>query len=159
MRTGALAVVVAASVLLSACSGSESSQPSTTTPSSSGAIAGSSPSSTSASPPPTSGGQSCGPPDLRVLSPADGTRVRAPFPVRYEVKCFEFGQDGTIYVSVDGMRFDLHPAEPTGTVTVPDHPLLSGRRTVTIQLARPGGQALANPEATVALNITIEGRR
>ncbi len=57
------------------------------------------------------------------------------------------------------MRLDLHPAEPAGTVTVPDHPLLSGRRAVTLQLTRPGGQTLTNPEATVALNLTIEGRR
>src|SRR6266508_3603545 len=102
VRTGTLAVLVAASGLLYACSGPESNQASTTTSTTSSTIAGSSTSGISASPPSTSGGgQACGPPTLRVLSPSDGNRVRAPFPVRYEVRCFQFGLDGTIYLAVD----------------------------------------------------------
>lgn len=102
---------------------------------------------------------SCGPPTLRVSSPTDGSRVKAPFPISYETRCFPIGNEGTIYVATDGMRIDLHPQTSTGTVTVPDHPLLSGRRTLRIQLTDTNGQSLANPQATVTITLTIEGSR
>jgi hypothetical protein len=101
----------------------------------------------------------CGMPTLRVLSPPDGARVTTPFPITYETECFSPAHDGTIYFATDGIRVDLHPQTSDGTLTVPDQPLLSGRRTVTIQLTNAHGQPLDNPEATTVITITIEGSR
>lgn len=102
---------------------------------------------------------SCGPPTLHVSSPSDGARVTAPFPIAYETECFSAGRDGTIYFTTNGINVDLHPQKSAGTVTVPDHPLQSGRRTVTIQLTDTSGRPLDNPEATVVMTIIIEGSR
>lgn len=101
----------------------------------------------------------CGPPTLRVHSPRDGATVTAPFSITYETQCFSVDQDGTIYFTTDGIHLNLHPRTSTGTVTVPDHPLLSGQRTITIQLSDPHGQPLKNPEATTVMTIIIEGSR
>jgi hypothetical protein len=107
----------------------------------------------------TAGAPDCGSPTLRVHSPRDGATVTAPFPVTYETQCFSVEHDGTIYFVTDGIQVNLHPRMSTGTVTVPDHPLLSGRRTVTIQLTNPNGQPLKNSEATTMMTIVIEGSR
>lgn len=143
-----IAVVLAANGLSSACSKPRSELAPTTTVTN----------PTAPTQPTTVGEPTC-PPTLRVLAPADGSRVKAPFSLSYETRCFPIGRDGTIYLATDGMRIDLHPPAATGAVTVPDHPLLSGRRALTIQLAQTNGQTLANPEATVVMTVTIEGSR
>jgi hypothetical protein len=107
----------------------------------------------------TVGQPDCGPPTLRVHSPRDGATVTAPFPVTYETLCFSVDHDGTIYFTTDGIHVNLHPRMSTGTVTVPDHPLLSGQRTITIQLTDTNGQPLKNSEATTVMTIVIEGSR
>jgi hypothetical protein len=148
MRAVAVAAVLAVAWPTSACTASSTGSPPTRT----GTVA--------ETQSPTAGSEpGCGPPALRVLSPRDGARVTAPFALTYEISCFSVGHDGTIYFTVDGIRLDLHPQNSSGTVTVPDHPMLSGRRTVTIQLADTKGRALGNPEASMVMTIVIEGSR
>lgn len=100
----------------------------------------------------------CGTPTLHVSSPRDGDKVTAPFPIIYETECFSV-IDGTIYFTADRIRLDLHPKRSSGTVTVPNQPLLSGRRTVTIQLTDTQGHPLDNPAAITVMTIIIEGSR
>jgi hypothetical protein len=163
--TGALTAIIIVGGLAGACSaphpGSSNSGQSTST--SAGVHANSS-TPTATTPPagtqtPATGEQTCGQPSLRIAAPLDGSSVRAPFQVTYHVRCFPIGQHGTIQVSVDGIRLDLHPQTSTDTITVPDHPLLSGRRTLIFQLARPDNGPLTNPDAQVIIHLTIEGSR
>jgi hypothetical protein len=137
-------VVVLAAVLVVACSPPRAESP---------------PASTSTVTQTTGSEPGCGLPTLDVTSPRDGARVTAPFPLTYETHCFSVGRDGTIYLTTDGINLDLHPQTTVGAVTVPDHPLLSGRRIVTIQLADMNGRTLDNPEATIVITIVIEGSR
>jgi hypothetical protein len=159
--------LIAASVLtvgvLTACTSPDADHESTD---SATAPASSSASATAGGPSgegPSTGGESpstCGPPTLHILAPADNSTVTTPFELRFEVECFPRNPEDTwtILMSTDGLRVPLHPSTTNGTVDVSDHPLLSGRRTVTFQLAERSGP-LTDASARVVVHLTIEGSR
>jgi hypothetical protein len=103
-------------------------------------------------------------PTLEILSPRSGDRVSAPVPISYVVTGFTAGLDSgylIVYVGDPGssLQFDLRLSGATGVVHLDDHPMLSGKRDLTLQLAE-NHQPLTNPEATVTLHdVIIEGKR
>jgi hypothetical protein len=109
------------------------------------------------------GAAPCGPPRLTILEPVPGETVRAPLQVRFRVACFRVGpaSGGHLHAWAGppgaGRRFELTPTEQVGVVEVPD-PLLSGRQTLTFQLAHADHTAVANPEARVVVrDVVFEG--
>jgi hypothetical protein len=108
-------------------------------------------------------GAPCGPPRLTILEPVAGATVRAPLQVRFRVACFRVGPapGGHLHAWVgppaSSRRFELTPTGQAGVVEVPD-PLLSGRQTLTFQLAHADHTAVANPEARVVVReVVFEG--
>jgi hypothetical protein len=108
-------------------------------------------------------GAPCGPPRLTILEPVAGATVRAPLQVRFRVACFWVGPapGGHLHAWVgppaSSRRFELTPTGQAGVVEVPD-PLLSGRQTLTFQLAHADHTAVANPEARVVVReVVFEG--
>ncbi len=101
-------------------------------------------------------------PTLTILSPHSGERVIAPVPIRYSVQGFVPGKTSLfVYLGEPGSsrEFELPLATASGVVRLADHPMLSGRKTLTFKLAL-GHQPLQNAEARVVLrSMVIEGER
>jgi hypothetical protein len=127
-----------------ACAGKGSPQASTGSP---GASASSAASSAAA---------------LSILSPHSGDRVSAPVPIRYTVQGFVPERTSLIvYLGQPGssLHFELPLPTASGVVRLEDHPMLSGKRTLTIRLA-VNHQPLPDSEAQVILrSVIIEGSR
>ncbi|HYT80255.1 MAG TPA: hypothetical protein VEQ37_13590 [Actinomycetota bacterium] len=101
-------------------------------------------------------------PALTILSPRSGQRVLAPVPIRYRVGGFVPGKTSLIvYLGEPGssLSFEFPLASATGVIRLEDHPMLSGKRTLTFKLAM-NHQPLEDAEAEVILpNVIIEGER
>jgi hypothetical protein len=101
-------------------------------------------------------------PTLTILSPHSGERVSAPVPIRYVVTGFVSGNTSLfVYLGGPGssLEFELPLRAMSGVVYLEDQPMLSGKRTLTFQLA-VDHQPLQNPEAQVILrDVVIEGKR
>lgn len=101
-------------------------------------------------------------PTLTILSPRSGQRVSAPVPIRYRVGGFVPGRTSLIvYFGEPGssLSFELPLGSAAGVVRLEDHPMLSGRRTMTFKLAM-NHEPLLDAEAQVILrNVIIEGDR
>jgi hypothetical protein len=113
---------------------------------------------------PAADGRACTTPTLAILSPRSGETVKAPFPVRYRVRCFRVGPgSGHLHAWLNpernGMRVELPLRRTYGTVTFPDHPLFSGRRTVLFELARADHPRVRARMARVVVLLMIEGMR
>jgi hypothetical protein len=113
---------------------------------------------------PAADGHACTTPTLAILSPRSGWTVRAPFPVRYRVRCFRVGAgSGHLHAWLNpernGMRIELPLRRTYGTVTFPAHPLFSGRRTVLFELARADHARVRARAARVVVRLMIEGLR
>jgi hypothetical protein len=99
---------------------------------------------------------------LTILSPHSGDRVSAPVPIRYTVQGFV--PDSTsliVYLGQPGssMHFELPLPTASGVVRLDDHPMLSGKRTLTIRLA-VNHQPLPDGQGQVILrSLIIEGSR
>jgi hypothetical protein len=102
----------------------------------------------------------CGPPTLTILSPHDGETVQAPLEVRYRIRCFRVGSppSGHLHVWVGARRrLELYPRRQAGSVGL-SSPLLSGRLTLTFQLARASHAPVRNREARVVVSdLVFEG--
>jgi hypothetical protein len=100
--------------------------------------------------------------ELTILSPHSGDRVSAPVPIRYSVQGFVPDRTSLIvYLGQPGssLHFELPLASSSGVVRLEDHPMLSGKRTLTIRLAL-NHQPLPDSEAQVILrSVIIEGDR
>jgi len=83
-------------------------------------------------------------------------------PIRYSVQGFVPGKTSLfVYLGEPGSsrEFELPLATASGVVRLADHPMLSGRKTLTFKLAL-GHQPLENAEARVVLrSMVIEGER
>lgn len=113
---------------------------------------------------PAADGRACTTPALAILSPRSGETVRAPFPVRYRVRCFRVGPgSGHLHAWLERNGMQTHIELPLrrtyGTVTFPDHPLNSGRRTVLFELARADHTRVRARTARVVVLLMIEGMR
>jgi hypothetical protein len=113
---------------------------------------------------PAADGHACTTPRLAILSPTSGETVHAPFPVRYRIRCFRVGSGlGHLHAWLNpernGMRIELPLRRMDGTVTFPDHPLFSGRRTVLFELARADHTRIRARAARVVVPLMIEGSR
>lgn len=105
-------------------------------------------------------------PTLVILSPHNGQEVVSPFVVRYRVTGFAVGKPLRRYLHAytgkpgASFRIELPLLRQAGQVTVPDHPMLSGRRNLTFVLARANHQDLRNPEARFTVyRLLISGSR
>jgi hypothetical protein len=102
----------------------------------------------------------CGPPRLTILSPAPGETVRPPPEIRFRIRCFRVGPApyGHLHAWTGppgaSSRFELRPHRQAGTIVLPD-PLLSGRQTLTFQLARANHAAVRNRAARVVVRDVI----
>jgi hypothetical protein len=118
------------------------------------AIAGAEPSASPAA---------CGPPRLTIVSPVHGETVRPPLEVRFRIRCFRVGPApyGHLHAWTGPLgaspRIELRPHRQIGIVVLPD-PVLSGRRTLTFQLARANHASVGNREARVVVRgVLFEG--
>jgi hypothetical protein len=106
----------------------------------------------------------CGPPRLTILSPSAGETVGAPpLRVEYRARCFRLGPApyGHIHVwtgpPATTRRLEVRPRRQAGSFEV-GSPTLSGRHTLTFQLARAGHVPVRNPGARVVVrNVLFEG--
>jgi hypothetical protein len=105
-------------------------------------------------------------PTLAILAPHNGQEVVAPFAVRYRITGFDVGNPPRKYMHVytgkpgASFRIELPLSRQAGRVTVPDHPMLSGRRNLTFVLARANHQDLRNAEArSTVYRVLISGSR
>ncbi len=104
-------------------------------------------------------------PYLVILAPIDGAKVEAPFPVRYRITGFRVGPEAghmNVYTGVVGHSFKLEVplTRTSGTVRVPDHPMLSGYRDITFVLVRADGSILTQPSARFRVeDVLISGSR
>jgi hypothetical protein len=105
---------------------------------------------------PSAANATCGPPRLTILSPAPGETVRPPPEIRFRIRCFRVGPApyGHLHAWTGppgaSPRLELRPHRQSGMVVLPD-PLLSGRRTLTFQLARANHSTVRNREARVVV--------
>jgi hypothetical protein len=108
-------------------------------------------------------GGGCGPPRLAILSPTAGETVGAPLRVEFRVRCFRLGPApyGHLHVwtgpPATTRRLEVRPLRQAGSFRV-GSPTLSGRHTLTFQLARAGDGPVRNPEARVVVrDVLVEG--
>jgi hypothetical protein len=105
-------------------------------------------------------------PMLSILSPVDGARVAAPFPVRYRVSCFRVGPSYGHLHAWGGrpgasFRSELRLLRQAGTTTFPDHPYATGyHKTLTFELARRDHTRVLDRSARVIVrNVLISGSK
>src|SRR5262245_25156388 len=109
---------------------------------------------------PSASNAPCGSPRLTILSPATGETVRAPPEIRFRIRCFRVGPApyGHLHAWTGppgaSPRFELRPRRQAGTVVLPD-PLLSGRQTLTFQLARANHTPVRNRAARVVVRDVV----
>jgi hypothetical protein len=104
-------------------------------------------------------------PTLVILSPRTGETVTPPVPIRYRVTGIDIHR-GSSYVQLylgkpgSSPMIEYPLTHASGIVFLKAHPMLSGRRTLTFELALADHQPLRNPEARVTLqDVIVEGDR
>jgi len=86
-------------------------------------------------------------------------------PIRYVVTGFEVGPGGgylNVYLGPpqSSVPFAVCLDDPSGVAYLEGHPMLSGRRTLTFQLATADHRPVTDPQAQVTVpNVIIEGER
>ncbi len=104
-------------------------------------------------------------PRLVILAPIDGAKVNAPFRVRYRITGFRVGPGAghmNVYTGAVGhsFHFELGVALASGTVRIPDHPMLSGKRDLTFVLVRADDSLLTQRGARFRVeDVLISGSR
>lgn len=104
-------------------------------------------------------------PTLVILSPQTGDTVTAPVPIRYRVSGLDV-RPGRSYLQLylgepgSSPTFEFPLTHATGVVFLEAHPMLSGMRTMTFELAVGNHHPIQTPEARVTLsNVIVEGDR
>ena len=104
-------------------------------------------------------------PTLIILSPSTGDTVMAPVPIRYRVTGLDIRPGGSylqLHLGEPGSSpmFEFPLTRAMGVVFLQPDPMLSGRRTLTFELALADHHPIQNPEAQVTLrNVIVEGDR
>jgi hypothetical protein len=102
-------------------------------------------------------------PTLVILSPHAGDAVTPPVPIRYRVRGLDV-RPGSSYLQLylgepgSSLMFEFPLTEAAGVVFLEAHPMLSGRSSLTFELADANHDPLQSPEARVTLlNVIVEG--